>query len=380
MKVLTLCTDYLPNIGGISNHIFYLNKYLLQKGIDAKILHIVEKSNKNHLLFEEDTTSENSVYKLYIKDDLSKFKKLKYKRIITDIIKENFPDTDIIHTHEFKTTEYLVPKGYKWIWTNHTSQFFNFVSSCSMKDKILFPLVKNKFMRADHIITVSTLYQKETSKIFDNDISMIPNGIEIKKNISFQDNFNFPKNKIKILIPARWSKVKGIHIAIELMIRLEKDNQLNDLLFIFAGSGLYDDEVYHHQLLHKIERFKNKILFDKVEYSQMSNLYQSVDIVLIPSLFESASIVALEGMVAKKIVIASNVGGLPELIKDKERGCLFEKENMEDLMTKLLYVILNIKSEKYNKIRESGYLFCLENYDWSKITDKTIDVYNQVLK
>lgn len=379
MKILTICTDYLPNLSGISNHIYYLNKYLLLKDVDAVILHIVQNSNKKHLFFEETTNDGNSCYRLHVKDDLSRFNKFKYRGHIFKLISQYFSDVDIIHTHEFLTTLFLVPKNYKWVWTNHTSHFFRFFSQRSFINMILSPLVKFKLLHADSIIAVSELYRKKTVQVLNNSVNMIPNGVDIKSYSKKMVNFDLPSDKIKILISARWSKVKGIHLVLDLMERLKKKLVFDNLLFIFAGSGIYDDEIYHTKLLNRTKRFSNKILYDRVSYKDMPSLYQSVDIVLIPSLFESASIVALEAMASRKIVIASNIGGLPELIKNKTRGFLFEKENVKDLEQKLLYVLSRMDSTEINSFKNSAYTFCSQNYDWSKITDKTIDLYKKIL-
>ena len=274
---------------------------------------------------------------------------------------------------------FLIPKEYKWVWTNHTSHFFRFFSQRGFVNRLFSPLVRFKLSKADGIIAVSELYRKKTVEVLNNPVNMIPNGVDIESYSFKPVKFDLPNDKIKILISARWSEVKGIHVVIDLMERLEKKLEFNNLLFIFAGSGLYDDEDYYTKLHSRIERFSNKILFNKVSYKDMPSLYQSVDIVLIPSLFESASIVALEALASKKIVIASNVGGLPELIKDKQHGFLFEKENIEDLEKKLLYILSRMDSSEINNISEAGYQFCINNYDWSIISDKTIEVYKKIL-
>ena len=305
--------------------------------------------------------------------------KLKYRSHIFKLINQYFSDIDIIHTHEFLTTLFLVPREYKWVWTNHTSHFFRFFSQRIFPNMILSPLVRFKLSNADGIITVSELYKKKTLEVLPNLTEMIPNGINIESYNGKYEKLDLPENKIKILISARWSRVKGIHIVLDLMERLEKNVLFSNLLFVFAGSGLYDDEDYYNKLKTRIERLPNKILFDSVSYEDMPSLYRSVDLVLIPSLFESASIVALEALAAKKIVLASNVGGLPEIIKDQVRGFLFEKENIEDLENKLLNILFKIDSEEIKHIREEGCKFCIDNYDWSMIANKTIDFYKKIL-
>jgi glycosyltransferase involved in cell wall biosynthesis len=381
MHVLTIAIDYLPNIGGISNHIFYLNKYLLKHSIKASILQIVQNSSKEHLLLEEVKMNDNKVHRLYIKDTIAKLNKIKYKKILKKILDENFQNIDIIHTHEFKTVEYLIPKNIKWVWTNHTSAFFAFANSVHIKDKILLPIVKSKFNKADAVITVSNLFYNKTKEIINNkNIYMIPNGIELIEYNDNKETFNLPNEKLKILIPARWSEVKGIHVILQLLDVIHDNTKYENLVFVFAGSDTFDDEIYYQNMKNKVSKLKNIILLGNIESSAMYQLYKEVDIVLIPSLFESASIVVLEAMNSKKIILASNVGGIPELIKDNLNGFLFEKENVIELKIKLDYILENFQTDEMDCIVNNAYDFCIQNYDWNKIALKTIDVYENVLK
>ena len=125
-----------------------------------------------------------------------------------------------------------MPKEYKWIWTNHTSHFFRFFSERSLVNTIFSPLIRFKLSKADCIITVSDLYRRKTLEVLPNLIEMIPNGIDIDSYKGKCDKFDLPQNKIKILISARWSKVKGIHIVLDLMKRLEKNTFFSNLIFL----------------------------------------------------------------------------------------------------------------------------------------------------
>ena len=73
MKVMTITTDFLPKIGGISNHILNLNRKLNSMGVTAEIFQIVENSDKDSLetLHKDGYT----VHKLFIKDDIRDLRK-----------------------------------------------------------------------------------------------------------------------------------------------------------------------------------------------------------------------------------------------------------------------------------------------------------------
>jgi len=72
-----------------------------------------------------------------------------------------------------------------------------------------------------------------------------------------------------------------------------------------------------------------------------------------------------EAQLMEKAVVATNVGGIPELMKDNETGYLVEKGNVEDLYEKLSRVIN--EQEKITKMGEKGKEFVIKNFSWDKI-------------
>lgn len=377
MNVLTICTDYLPNVGGISNHIFYLNKYLLLNGINATILHVVQNSKEEHLYLEKVDIQDNIVYRLHLKDNLSKFKKIRYKPIIKSIIEKNFKYIDVIHTHEFKTVEFLIPDGYTWIWTIHSSQFFAFLFSKNIYDKLIYYIIKRKMKKVKTVITVSHLLKKAVEDRFSNvNVVSIPNGIELERYKCDDNKFKLPKDKYKVLISARWSEVKGIHVVLSFIERIKNNNIFKDFLFIFAGSDTFDDEGYYMAQQATVKNLNNCVLLGNVNKDDMPSLYQSCDYVLIASLFENFPLAALEAMAAKTIVIATNIGGIPEIIKHKESGFLFEKGNIKEI-ERCFLEILALSEEQKDEIKNIAYTTVGNLYSWDKIAKKTIQIYEE---
>ena len=73
----------------------------------------------------------------------------------------------------------------------------------------------------------------------------------------------------------------------------------------------------------------------------VSELLKLLDIFTLPSIIEGISNTILEAMAAGLPVIATDVGGNPELVEDEKTGCLIHKENIDDLVKAMERYILN---------------------------------------
>ena len=84
-----------------------------------------------------------------------------------------------------------------------------------------------------------------------------------------------------------------------------------------------------------------------------------------------------EAQLMKKPVVATNVGGISELMKDNETGFLVEKGNADEWIEKLL-ILINDK-QKRKDMGNKGRKFVEENFGWEKIAKeflKVLEVYN----
>lgn len=71
------------------------------------------------------------------------------------------------------------------------------------------------------------------------------------------------------------------------------------------------------------------------EQSHLQSLYDRIDILLMPSRSEGFGLTAIEGMARGCVVVASDTGGLPEVVKDGETGLLHQVEDVEDMIAKI---------------------------------------------
>jgi glycogen(starch) synthase len=98
---------------------------------------------------------------------------------------------------------------------------------------------------------------------------------------------------------------------------------------------------------------------------------------VVPSLFEPFGIVALEAMAAQSPVVASDTGGLSEIIEHDVTGVKVYPNNPDSLAWGITKVLLD---ENYAKnLRENAYKRVQEKYDWEKIAQQTKRIYEGVL-
>ena len=112
-------------------------------------------------------------------------------------------------------------------------------------------------------------------------------------------------------------------------------------------------------------------------WEETMKLLKSSKLLVVPSRMESLPTVIKEAFYLKIPVIATSVGGIPELIKDNETGLLVESENSQMLLKTINQLLFNYTLQE--KITTNGYDFVINNFTWKKILPKYIEFYENVL-
>ncbi len=113
-------------------------------------------------------------------------------------------------------------------------------------------------------------------------------------------------------------------------------------------------------------------------WEETMKLLKSSKLLVVPSRMESLTTVIKEAFYLKIPVIATSVGGIPELIKDNETGLLVESENSQMLLKTINQLLFNYALQE--KITANGYDFVINNFTWKKILPKYIEFYENVLE
>jgi len=113
-------------------------------------------------------------------------------------------------------------------------------------------------------------------------------------------------------------------------------------------------------------------------WEETMKLLKSSKLLVVPSRMESLTTVIKEAFYLKIPVIATSVGGIPELVKDNETGLLVESENSQMLLKTINQLLFNYALQE--KITANGYDFVINNFTWKKILPKYIEFYENVLE
>ncbi|WP_230499254.1 glycosyltransferase family 4 protein [Sutcliffiella rhizosphaerae] len=227
-------------------------------------------------------------------------------------------------------------------------------------------------------IIVCSSYMKtviEESYHSNTDIHVIPNGIthhSLKSN-SMEEFLKQYDYSHLILFLGRMVPEKGVETllhAAEEIISLYPSS-----LFILAGKGPML-EVYKNIVKNK--DLEESILFIGFlnENEKATALYHC-DILVVPSLYEPFGIVALEGMAAKKTVIAAKTGGLTSIISDEKNGLLFEPSDAVDLAEKLKHLLNH--PVLCRKLGENAKQEVREKYKWEDVREHTEALYTEIV-
>lgn len=187
------------------------------------------------------------------------------------------------------------------------------------KNRFNMSLIKYSIGRADHILTCSESLRETIISLGaeSDEVTAIANGIDIdffrpmnKENC--REYFSLPQDVIIALYVGRLHPMKGIGELTE----VARKNP--DILFIFGGPG----DVPPHP--------ENCIFLGEVNPENMPKLMNAADFLVLPSLSEGLGIVLLESLACRLPVIASDVGGIPEII-NSDNGILVPPGNEEEL-------------------------------------------------
>lgn len=296
-----------------------------------------------------------------------------FNKVIKEAIDTFKPD--IIHIGHIWILPYLVSKyNIPFVITAHGTDLIGYQEIPYFRKYC--DIAVNK---TNNIICVSKENEILLNTIFPNQknkITFIPNGYNIDwfypKNINknkFLKQFNINNHYDKIVcFVGKFTKIKGIDILLKAAKIYEKEN----ILTILAGDGELMEEM--KQLANSLQ-LKNIFFIKNQPHQILNELYNIADVSIVCSRSEAFGLVAIEALACGTPVIASNIGGLTDIVNEKV-GFLFESENEIDLANKI-NLILN-KKVIFDKTIISKY--AKKNFSQDQYTEQLINIYNKCVK
>lgn len=357
MKIAVVIDTWFPAIGGGQVNVWEISKRLAKKDFEIDIL-----------------TRNNG------EDNLKKIKYLKINKYGKVSRPESIPARllfifwlfffllknkyDIIHVHPFLPALVCSLAGFikriPVVFTVHGTRLFDKAIKLSfgilLEKLILFKIPYTK------VISVTRAFSSISN--VNKNIIVIPNGIDVEK----FDEVNVKKAKFpKIIWVGRFDKVKRVEDLIKASQIVSK--KIKDVKCFLVGYG------YEEKNLKKLKKdlnAKSIVFVGRLTEKELIRQYKSSHLFVLPSSSEGQPITLLEAQAAKLPVIATNVGGIPEIIKNKVNGMLVESSDPQILSGAIMQVL-----ENPNDYGENGYKM-VKKYSWDNISVKTRQVYDSV--
>jgi glycosyltransferase involved in cell wall biosynthesis len=304
-------------------------------------------------------------------------------RIFTDLIRK----CDIVHAHGHPyISSYMackIAKKYKkpLILTQHNT-FIDFQSWLNVVEHLNDRIIGSAVLKdADKVITVSKKTMEYVLKLGadKSKTSVMYNGVDqnffypMNKEKS-RDKLGLPENKMLILTVRRLVYKNGLDTLIKSASLLARD--FPNLLFIVIGNG--PDRKFIANRIRQLGVNDNVRLAGFVPEELLPLYYNAADYFVIPSSSgEGLPMVLLEAMACGLPVIATTVGGTPEIIKDMVNGALVPPRNQEAL-AQAISKLLSLKKES-QAIRIENRKTVEANFNWDKNLCQLIEIYEEFL-
>lgn len=199
----------------------------------------------------------------------------------------------------------------------------------------------------------------------------IPTGDDhSKKKSSIRTELGISPDKTIVVTVGRVVKDKGFHI---LKDSIKMCDALTDIVFIIVGKGDYLEEM-NNDLTPLINQ--NKVFFLGYR-NDVGSILPECDIFILPTLHETLSIALLEASNASLPLIASNTGGVPEIVEHGINGILVTPGSAADIKNAIFELYSN-KSLRHT-YGENAKIKVQEKFSQREIESKIDSVYQKVL-
>jgi N-acetyl-alpha-D-glucosaminyl L-malate synthase BshA len=308
MKICML-GHFPPHLGGISSYTYLLSKELINRGDEVYVLTYPHKNIRDIEGIPVFTAPTLNIkgFRGFIFSISATFKLLRMIRKY---------EIDLIHAH------YVMPPGLiavicsmisgtKTAITIHGSDIFVLAGKPLLRSMIKFILKKS-----DYVFVVSDSLKDNVLKLgvegIENKLSITYNAVDVEKfrpdqTSTFKEEMKIDPQKPVVLFVGNLVWQKGVEYLIRAKEFLSEDAEI-----IIVGDGPMSEE------LKAIVEFENieGITFTGAR-TDVEKIMPAADVFVLPSLSEGRPTVLLEAMASGKPVVATNVGGIPEIVNDK---------------------------------------------------------------
>lgn len=163
-------------------------------------------------------------------------------------------------------------------------------------------------------------------------IFLIPNGISLVRSVydkqELRRGFSFGENEFIVLYPALFLEAKGHFSFFSTLLSMPGCGLRSNIKIVLAGDGPLRKVV---EEMVSASVYKGQILFAGF-VKNVEEYFAASDLVILPSQQEAFGYVLLEALLHNKPVLATRVGGIPDIIEDRINGFLYSPDELDKLI------------------------------------------------
>ncbi len=259
-------------------------------------------------------------------------------RDIVDLAKRD--DYRILHAHTPRTLMIgsLAARKLKCPLVYHVHSPVGRDSNRGLMNRLNGAIEKLSLRRVNKMICVSNSLGQYMAEIGhpSEKLAVVPNGVELVNDLVIP---TVPTENWTIGTMALFRPRKGTEVLLD-ALKILKDN---DSPVCLRAVGPFETEAYQNEVFAKVETLG---IGDMIEWTgfqtNVNEQLAAMDVFVLPSLYgEGLPMVVLEAMANAVPVVASNVEGIPEAVRDGVDGMIFESGNAKDLAGKLSSLVGN---------------------------------------
>ncbi|RLG92080.1 glycosyltransferase family 1 protein [Candidatus Bathyarchaeota archaeon] len=386
LRVLMFSWEYPPRVvGGISPHVYYVSKNLAKNGVEIYVVTCDFPGAPSREVVDGVHVLRVDSYKNPAPDFATwiYLMNMNMRKEAAELIRNLDGEVDILHAHDWLVASATI--GLKHVFriplvaTIHSTEFGRRNGIHTDYERMIHETERWLTYEAWKVVCCSNYMVSHVAWVFgvpSDKLIMIPNGVNAA---DFQINFNkeefrrkyaLPEEKL-VLFVGRLVYEKGAQVLIEAAPKiLSKVNAK----FVIVGDGYMRDP-----LLKRVQAMGllHKVLFTGfVDDWTLKRLYNCADVCVVPSLYEPFGITALEAMASKAPLVASDTGGLSEIVEHDRTGVKVYVNNPDSLAWGVTRILLN--PDYAEMLKENAYRKVLREYDWNGISIRLKNLYSVV--
>ena len=392
-KILRIINRF--NLGGPTYNAAYLSRYLsddyktllvggLKEESEGSSEYIVRKLGIEPIIIPEMRRSVNPA------NDL-----LAYRQI-SKLIKQFKPD--IVHTHASKagTVGRLAAIRSKVpiiVHTFHGHVFHSYFSS--PQTSFILNIERGLAQETTRIIAISEKQKEELADVYKiapaDKFSIIPLGFDLQrftenkeeKRKNFRTRYNLDDEELAIGIVGRLAPVKNHQLFLQSIHELKSQSQKKIRAFVIGDGELRQSLIDQCKQMNLSVAFPDNGHIDKADVTftswikNIDTAYPGIDIVAMTSLNEGTPVSLIEAQAAGVPIIATNVGGIENIVIPNITAILTENNVLSDFTHKILNMVEN--ENLLRSMTNLGWTHVKDRFHYTRLVRDTEQLYNSLL-